>query len=94
VIFMQLAKFQEMGELNRFLDEISEDRTVPRNIRTMIQETKSSLNNSKEDAAIRINSAISVLDEVSNDPNIPVYTRTQIWNIVSVLEIINEKIKE
>lgn len=92
--FMQLAKFQEMGELNRFLDEISEDRTVPRNIRTMIQETKSSLNNSKEDAAIRINSAISVLDEVSNDPNIPVYTRTQIWNIVSVLEIINEKIKE
>ncbi|HLD85752.1 MAG TPA: UPF0147 family protein [archaeon] len=91
---MQLAKFQEMGELNRFLDEISEDRTVPRNIRTMIQETKSSLNNSKEDAAIRINSAISVLDEVSNDPNIPVYTRTQIWNIVSVLEIINEKIKE
>lgn len=94
MIFMQLAKFQEMGELNRFLDEISEDRTVPRNIRTMIQETKSSLNNSKEDAAIRINSAISVLDEVSNDPNIPVYTRTQIWNIVSVLEIINEKIKE
>ena len=83
-----------MEDLNRFLDEISEDRTVPRNIRTLIQETRTNLNNSKEDPAIRINSAISVLDEVSNDPNIPVYTRTQIWNIVSVLEVINEKIKE
>ena len=90
---MQLAKFEEMGELNRLLDGIAEDRTVPRNIRIMIQETRASLNNSKEDPAIRINSAISVLDEVSNDPNIPVYTRTQIWNIVSVLEVLNERLK-
>jgi len=26
------------------------------------------------------------MDEISNDPNIPMYTRTQVWNIVSILE--------
>ena len=41
--------------------------------------------------AVRINGAISILDEVANDPNIPVYSRTQIWNIVSMLEVLNEK---
>lgn len=76
-----------MSEINKLLDGIAEDRTVPRNIRNMISETKKHLNNDKEDIAIRINSAISILDEVSNDPNIPTYTRTQIWNIVSLLEI-------
>jgi len=77
----------DMSEINKLLDEIADDRTVPRNIRNMVAETKKHLNNDKEDIAIRINSAVSILDEVSNDPNIPTYTRTQIWNIVSLLEI-------
>ena len=76
-----------MSEINKLLDEINEDRTVPRNIRNLILETKRHLNNEKEDMAVRINSAVSILDEVSNDPNIPTYTRTQIWNIVSLLEV-------
>jgi len=79
----------EMSEINKLLDEINEDRTVPRNIRNMIVEVKQHLNNEKEDIAVRINAAISILDEVSNDPNIPTYTRTQIWNIVSLLEVMH-----
>ncbi|MBI3190788.1 UPF0147 family protein [archaeon] len=77
----------DMTEINRLLDEINEDRTVPRNVRNMVEEAKNHLNNEKEDMAVRISSAISVLDEVSNDTNIPIYTRTQIWNIVSMLEV-------
>lgn len=77
----------DMSEINKLLDEINDDRTVPRNIRNLILETKKHLNNEKEDIAVRINSAVSILDEVSNDPNIPTYTRTQIWNIVSLLEV-------
>ena len=78
----------DMSEINRLLDEINSDRTVPRNIRNMIVEAKNQLNNQKDDIAVRINSAISILDEVSNDTNIPIYTRTQIWNVVSLLEVI------
>jgi len=75
--------------VTRLLDEINNDRSVPRNIRTSVQEARESLNNAKQDMAVRINNAISILDEISNDPNIPIYTRTQIWNIVSMLEVIN-----
>jgi uncharacterized protein (UPF0147 family) len=76
----------DMTEINKLLDEIGEDRTVPRNIRNMVIEAKNHLNNEKEDIAVRVNAAISILDDVSNDPNIPIYTRTHIWNVVSLLE--------
>ncbi len=79
--------------INTLLDEINTDRSVPRNIRTLVTEAKNHLNNTKQEMPIRINSVISILDEVSSDPNVPVYTRTQIWNIVSLLEVMNEKIK-
>jgi len=83
----------ELDEINNLLDEINSDRTVPRNIRILIEQAKSDLNNAANEIAVRINSAVSILDEVSNDPNIPIYTRTQIWNIVSMLEVMNEKNK-
>ena len=89
---MQLVNNMEMDEINRLLDEINEDRTVPRNIRNLVQEAKNNLNG-KQELPVRINSAISILDEVSNDSNIPIYTRTQIWNIVSMLEVMNERAK-
>ena len=68
------------------LQQITEDRTVPRNIKEKIVQSVTVLKNDKEAVSIRINTVISTLDEISNDPNIPMYTRTQIWNIVSALE--------
>jgi len=68
------------------IQQIADDRTVPRNIRTKCEESIKILQNDKEDSAVRINTVISSMDDVSNDPNIPMYTRTQIWNIVSILE--------
>ena len=80
----------DIETINRLLGEINEDRTVPRNIRSLIQEARNGLNDEEKDMAVRINSAISILDTVSNDPNIPIYTRTQVWNIVSMLEAMNK----
>jgi len=84
----------DVQSVNKLLEEINMDRSVPRNIRTSIEEAKNDLNNEKQDMIMRISSAISILDEVSNDPNIPMYTRTQIWNIVSMLEAMNEQSKK
>ena len=89
---MRYVVNMDVETINKLLDEINEDRTVPRNIRNMITEAKNGLNN-KQDIAVRINTAISILDEVANDSNIPTYTRTQVWNIVSMLEIMNEQAK-
>ncbi|MDY6769015.1 MAG: UPF0147 family protein, partial [Candidatus Nanohaloarchaea archaeon] len=44
------------------------------------------LQDEDEDFSVRINTAASYLDEVSNDPNIAQHTRTEIWNIASMLE--------
>ena len=72
------------------IKQIVNDRTVPRNIRTKCEESIKILKESKEDIAIRVNTVISSMDEVSNDPNIPMYTRTQVWNIVSLLESVQK----
>ena len=90
---VDIMSASDMTEINKMLNEINEDRTVPRNIRNMIVEAKKHLNNEKDDMAVRISNAISILDEVSNDPNIPTYTRTHIWNIVSLLEIMRNGLK-
>ena len=72
------------------IQQVANDRTVPRNIRTLCEDSIKILQNEKEDLAVRINTVISSMDEVSNDPNIPTYTRTQVWNIVSLLESIQK----
>ncbi len=82
--------YMDIITINRLLDEINEDRSVPKNIRNSLTEVKQHLN-SDADIAIKVNSAVSILDEISNDPNIPIYTRTQIWNIVSMLEILDKR---
>ncbi|MBU3896498.1 MAG: UPF0147 family protein [Nanoarchaeota archaeon] len=75
--------FEDIIEL---IKQVSEDRSVPRNIREKCTDCIKTLDGGKDPVDIRINTVISTLDEVSNDPNIPMYTRTQIWNIVSLLE--------
>jgi len=72
------------------IQQIANDRTVPRNIRTICEDSIKILGNDKQDLAIRVNTVISSMDDVSNDPNIPMYTRTQIWNIVSLLESVRK----
>lgn len=75
--------FEDIIEL---IQEVAEDHTVPRNIRDKCLEAVNALKDEKQEEDVRINSAIGALDEVSNDPNIPMYTRTQVWNIASLLE--------
>ncbi|MBU5688926.1 MAG: UPF0147 family protein [Candidatus Aenigmarchaeota archaeon] len=73
----------------KLLTEIIEDRTVPRNIRAAVEEARKNLTEDDgRDWDVRVSTAISILDEITNDPNIPSYTRTQIWNIVTMMEMV------
>ena len=73
------------------LTGISEDTSVPRNIRRAANEGIASMEDEAiESLAIRASNAISILDEISQDPNCPLYARTKIWNAVSVLETIKD----
>jgi len=83
---------KKLESIIKLLADIINDRTVPRNIRSSIEEAKKSLEDEKSDMDVRLSGAISYLDEITNDPNMPMYTRTQIWNIVSMLETIKKEL--
>ncbi len=85
--------WMEYKPVLEILERIINDRTVPRNIREAVERAKNELN-SKGEEELKISNAIVMLDEISNDPNMPLYTRTQIWNAVSLLEQIKSKMKE
>lgn len=68
------------------LDMLLEDSSVPRNIRRASEEIKALLADSDEAQDVRKARAISKLDDMANDPNIPLHGRTLVWNIMSQLE--------
>ncbi len=70
------------------LDHIANDNSVPRNIRRSANEILVTLRNEDETLFLRTSSCISILEDISNDPNIPLHTRTLIWNVASQLETI------
>ncbi len=60
------------------LTMISEDTSVPRNIRRAASESIAALTDSRvEGMAVRASNAISILDEISQDPNCPLHARTK-----------------
>jgi len=77
---------ENLEQAIKLLEQIVSDRTVPRNIRTSAEGVIQNLKTGEDSMEIKLSSAIYVLDDVSNDPNIPMYTRTLVWNIVSLLE--------
>ena len=70
------------------LDRIVNDDSVPRNIRRNADNMKNILSNEKETPSVRAAMVISKLDEIGNDPNVPIHTRTLIWGLSSQLETI------
>ncbi|MCX9011827.1 MAG: UPF0147 family protein [Candidatus Methanoperedens sp.] len=70
------------------LDRIINDDSVPRNIRRNADNMKNILLNEKEPPSVRAAMVISKLDDIGNDPNVPIHTRTLIWGLSSQLETI------
>ena len=56
----------------------------------LAEESKDTLAKEDEEPTIRASTVISILDEISNDPNIPIHARTLIWNVLSELESVRE----
>lgn len=81
------AKLRQVAEI---MARVAEDTSVPRNIRRAASDAREALIKKEDDPVVRAASAIMILDEISNDPNMPVHTRTTIWNALSVLETIHE----
>ena len=72
------------------LGQVSEDNTTPRNIRRAATEAAGALQKTEHTHAVRASSAVSILDEILQDPNMPPYTRVRLWNVMSILEAITD----
>ncbi len=76
----------DIQELAEMVKELSEDRKIPRNVRATIASAYESLTDEKQNIKTRLSTAISLLDEASSDQNIPSFMRTEVWNLVTMLE--------
>ena len=68
------------------MKDLADEDSVPSNVADMIREAAEELNKQDKDLSVRVNTASSILDQVSNDPNIRQHTRTEIWNLASRTE--------
>ncbi len=72
------------------LQSVADSNITPRNIRRIVKESTIMLQDKTLSQGVRAANAISMLDEVSQDPNMPSYARVTIWNAVSTLESVRE----
>ncbi len=92
---MQKAKRKEEYEARikqavGVLNEVSNDNTTPRNIRRAAKDAIDQLQAQTYTIGVRASNAISILDEISQDPNMPPYTRVKLWNVASILEAVKD----
>ncbi|MCW4023397.1 MAG: UPF0147 family protein [archaeon] len=87
----QLEEYEErIAQAINVLGMVSEDTTTPRNIRRAAKQAVTSLQVPDDTPAVRAANAISVLDEILQDPNMPPYSRVKLWNVMSLLEAIKD----
>lgn len=82
------AENLKLRQIAEVLTQLIEDASVPRNIRRSAEEIKKLLLDEKQDVGVRVSSAIYTLEEISNDRNLPLHSRSVVWNVASELETI------
>ena len=87
------TKEQNLESLNNAvstLNQIATNPSTPRNIRKNITDLIVGLKSDEYSVSVRAVNTISLLDDVTQDPNLPSYVRTSLWQAVSTLESIRE----
>lgn len=72
------------------LNQLATSPSTPRNIRKSISSLLEELKSEEYSMSVRAANTTSLLDDITQDPNMPSYVRTSLWQIVSMLENIRE----
>jgi uncharacterized protein len=81
---------ESMKEAIKTLEQITGSNSTSKTIKKSITDLIADLNNPEYSLSVRAANTISLLDDVTQDPNMPSYVRTQLWQAVSKLESIRE----
>ena len=66
------------------LNQIATNPSTPKNIRKNIADIVEDLKSDEYSISVRAANTISSLDDVTQDPNMPSYVRTSLWQAVSL----------
>ena len=72
------------------MNQIATNPSTPKNIRKNIGDLIEGLKAGEYSVSVRALNTISSLDDMTQDPNLPSYVRTSLWQAVSTLEGIRE----
>ena len=72
------------------LEDIVANTSTAKNIKKIICDRIIELKKQEYAVAVRASNAISTLDDITQDPNMPSYVRVTLWQAVSALERIRE----
>jgi uncharacterized protein (UPF0147 family) len=81
---------ESMKEAIDTLNQIVSSNSTPKTIKKAITDLIANLSSQEFSLSVRAANTISLLDDVTQDPNMPSYVRTQLWQAVSKLESIRE----
>ena len=81
---------QAMKEAIDTLNLILSTNSTPKTIKKAVTDLVVDLVKEGDSLSVRAANTISLLDDVTQDPNMPSYVRTQLWQAVSKLESIRE----
>ena len=87
------TKEQNLEFLNNALstmNQLATNLSTPKNIRKNIGDLIDGLKSDKYSVSVRALNTIGSLDDMTQDPNLPSYVRTSLWQAVSTLESIRE----
>ena len=72
------------------LNQIASNFSTPKTIKKTISDLITELQSEEYSKSVRAANAISALDDITQDPNMPSYVRVTLWQAVSKLEGIRE----
>ena len=72
------------------LNQLATSHSTPKNFKKTINDLIIDLKSEEYSISVRAANAISALDDITQNPNIPSFVRTSLWQVVSTLESIRE----
>ena len=83
---------ENLDKLIELISELTDDSSIPRNVKDKLKSVNDILSDNSRETNVSINEVKDILAEISEDQNLQTFSRTQIWNISSMLEEISPKL--
>ncbi|MBT3940721.1 hypothetical protein HOD83_00780 [Candidatus Woesearchaeota archaeon] len=80
---------KELTEVIEIIKELCTDKSIPKNVRSVLTDIEELLLDDHKEIAMKVDSASQMIGEISLDPNLSSFARTQIWELSSILEDLN-----